>query len=73
MSKRFIPLEVVLDRICISKSQLYRKIEAGEFPAAVPLGPQKVAFLEAEIDRWMADRLLACPATIKMRDQRQSG
>ena len=49
MPKRFICLEVVLDRVCLSKSQIYRKIHTGEFPQPVPLGPQKVAFLEADL------------------------
>jgi prophage regulatory protein len=59
VSSRFIPLSVVLDRVCLSKSELYRKIQAGEFPPAIPLGPQKVVFLEAEVERWMAERLQA--------------
>ncbi len=59
MSKRFISLDVVLDRVCLSKSQIYRKIHAGEFPQPVPLGPQKVAFLERDVDGWMAERLEA--------------
>lgn len=59
MPNRFIPLDVVLDRVCMSKSQLYRKIQAGEFPRGIPLGSQKIAFLESEIDRWMSERLEA--------------
>ena len=49
----------VLDRICLSKTHLYRKINAGQFPRPVPLGPWKVAFLESEIEAWMAARLQA--------------
>jgi prophage regulatory protein len=59
MPDRFLPLCVVLDRICLSKSQLYRKISAGEFPRAIPLSSQKVGFLEAEVEQWMAERLNA--------------
>ena len=49
----------VLDRICLSKTHLYRKINAGQFPRPVPLGPQKVAFLESEIEAWISERLKA--------------
>lgn len=59
MSDRFISMSEVLDRICLSKTHLYRKINAGQFPRPVPLGPQKVAFLESEIDEWMEARLHA--------------
>ncbi len=59
MSDRFISMSEVLDRICLSKTHLYRKINAGQFPRPVPLGPQKVAFLESEIEDWMAARLHA--------------
>ena len=59
MGDRFISMSEVLDRICLSKTHLYRKINAGDFPRPVPLGPQKVAFLESEIEDWMAARLRA--------------
>jgi prophage regulatory protein len=59
MGDRFISMSEVLDRICLSKTHLYRKINAGQFPRPVPLGPQKVAFLESEIETWIAARLQA--------------
>jgi prophage regulatory protein len=59
MGDRFISMNEVLDRICLSKTHLYRKINAGQFPRPVPLGPWKVAFLESEIEAWMAARLQA--------------
>lgn len=59
MTDRFISTDEVLDRVCLSKTHLYRKINAGEFPRPVPLGPQKVAFLESEIEEWMVGRLRA--------------
>ena len=59
MGDRFISVSEVLDRICLSKTHLYRKINSGQFPRPVPLGPQKVAFLESEIEDWMAARLHA--------------
>ncbi|MDX8494625.1 AlpA family transcriptional regulator [Mesorhizobium sp. VK22B] len=57
MSERFISMAEVIDRVSFSKTHIYRKIAAGTFPRPVPLGPQKVAFLEREIDEWIADRI----------------
>lgn len=56
---RFITLEEVLDRVCISKTHLYSLINKGSFPKQVPLGSFKVAFLEQEIDAWIEQRLAA--------------
>ena len=56
MSDRLIPAVVVLDRVCMSRTQLYRLINAGEFPKPVPIGRQRVAFLEAEVAAWIENR-----------------
>jgi len=53
MSKRFISVKAVLDRVCLSRTELYDRIKAGSFPASIALGPQKVVFVESQIDSWM--------------------
>ncbi len=57
MSERLIPLVVVLDRVCMSRTQIYRLINAGEFPKPVPIGRQRVAFVETEVAAWIDNRL----------------
>jgi prophage regulatory protein len=42
MSDRLIPLSAVLERICISKTVLYRRINSGEFPKPVPIGQHRI-------------------------------
>lgn len=59
MAERFITMEQVRGRVALSKTEIYRKIKAGVFPRPVPLGPQKVAFVESEVAAWMEDRLRA--------------
>lgn len=60
MSKnRFITIEDVIDRVCISRTHLYRLINEGKFPKQVPLGRFKIAFLEREVDEWIEERLSA--------------
>lgn len=56
---RFITVEEVIDRVCISRTYLYRLINNGKFPKQIPLGPYKVAFLESEVEKWIEDRLSA--------------
>jgi prophage regulatory protein len=57
MADRFISVKEVLNRICLSRTELYDRINAGTFPQSVALGPQKVVFVEAEVDAWMQARI----------------
>lgn len=59
MTDRLLSTHAVLDRICISKTELYRKINSGEFPRPVPVGRHRVAFLEAEVADWIVARVKA--------------
>lgn len=40
-----------------SRAAIYAEIRAGTFPEPVPIGMNSVAWLEAEVDQWIADRL----------------
>lgn len=59
MTHRLLSMRDVLARICISKSRLYRSINCGEFPRPVPIGRHRVAFVESEVESWIADRMEA--------------
>jgi prophage regulatory protein len=39
--------------ISYSKPHLYRLIKAGKFPRPVPLGENRIGFVEAEIEGWL--------------------
>lgn len=47
----------VLSRVGLSKSTLYEMTTAGEFPGPIPIGRQAVAWLETEVDAWIASRI----------------
>ncbi len=57
MNHRLLPFAVVLDRVGMSRTQLYRLINAGEFPKPVRIGRLRVAFLEEEVNAWIAARI----------------
>jgi prophage regulatory protein len=59
MAEKFLSLREVLGLTSLSKTHTYRLINAGNFPRPVPLGPHRVAFLESEVEAWMAARLQA--------------
>ena len=41
----------------LSRSSLYRKIQAGEFPAPVRLGKRAVGWNSKAVERWINDRI----------------
>lgn len=62
-----------------SRSAIYDGIRQGTFPAPVPIGGKSVAWLEEEVDSWIAhcleqrkrQRLENCPAPLRMTAQPQ--
>lgn len=52
--KRLIRIKDVLDRIPVSRSQLYNMIAAGELPKQLHIcGGQAAFWVESEIDEWI--------------------
>lgn len=43
--------------IHLSKTQLWRLMRRGLFPRTVPVGLKRRAWVEAEIDEWIRDRV----------------
>ena len=41
----------------LSRSEIYRRIVNGEFPAQVKIGVRASAWSSAEIDHWVAERI----------------
>lgn len=54
---RLVTLGEVLNRIPYSKVHVYRLMASGEFPKQVEVGPQRVAWVEQEVDDWIAERV----------------
>lgn len=52
-------LSKVQERTGLSRSTLYAYMRAGQFPEPVTISSRCVAWVEAEIDRWIADRIAA--------------
>ena len=39
-----------------SRVQIWRDVQAGQFPAPIDLGPNSVGWYEDEVDEWLASR-----------------
>lgn len=51
---KFLRLQQVRELTGLSRSAIYA---AADFPKPVPIGPRAVAWVEAEVQRWMAERV----------------
>lgn len=56
---RFLRMLDVRNKTGLSKSSIYDLMAQGKFPKTVRLGGRSVAFVEAEVDAWMAERVAA--------------
>jgi prophage regulatory protein len=52
-----IRLEAVRARTGLSRSTLYAYMREGRFPQPVAISQRCVAWIESEIDAWIADRI----------------
>lgn len=50
---RLLRLPDVIERTGLSRRTIYRKMNAGEFPASVKLGANAVAWRQSQIEAWM--------------------
>ena len=52
-------------RTGLARSSIYEKMANGEFPEPVSLGDRAVAWVEAEVDAWIAERVAKRDAGVR--------
>jgi prophage regulatory protein len=50
-------LPEVCRRVSASRSEIYRRVQAGTFPAPIKLGERASAWAEHEVSAWIAARI----------------
>lgn len=63
MTHRIIRLPEVKGRTGLSRSTIYRYIDAGAFPKPVSLGARAVGWIESQVSDWINERLRASSNT----------
>ena len=53
MAKRFLRMKELCSKVGLSRSQIYKLINDGQFPKMSKLGDRVSFWLEEEIDEWM--------------------
>ncbi|MBP4033279.1 AlpA family transcriptional regulator [Aeromonas sp. PrichA-15] len=61
VAARLIRIREVMNKTGLSKSGVYDLMNAGQFPKSIRLSDtgRTVAFIEAEVDSWIAARIVA--------------
>ena len=60
-SQRLLRLKQVQEKVPVSKPEIYRRVKNGTFPQPVRLSQSVVAWVESEIDQWIAARMSERP------------
>ncbi len=50
-------LPEVISRTGRSRSRIYSDLQTGSFPRPINIGPRAVAWVESEVDQWIAARI----------------
>jgi len=56
-TRRLIRLNEVCKKTGLPKAGVYKRMKEGIFPDRVPLGGRAVAWVESEIDAWIASQI----------------
>jgi len=57
MSNVILRLPTVKTRTGLSRSTIYLRVAAGNFPKPISLGARAVGWLDSEIDAWLANQI----------------
>lgn len=53
---KLLKLKDIITMTSLSKSSIYRQVNAGTFPMPVRIGPRSVAWVVSEIESWIGER-----------------
>lgn len=67
MPKRLLTMNQVLERVPVSRQQIYAWISKGSFPRQIRLSENRVAWLEADIEEWIDGMI---EATVEKRTKK---
>lgn len=53
---KILRIKDVISKVSLGQSTIYRMIAQGDFPKPIPLAPNRVGWVESEINEWLAER-----------------
>lgn len=67
-NQRFIRRKEVQAKTGLGASSIYAMMKQGKFPKAITLSERRVAWIESDVDSWIADRIASHKASIAMME-----
>lgn len=67
-SNRLIRRTEVQSKTGLGASSIYAMMKQGKFPQCISLSERRVAWLESDIDQWVAERVASHKATSAMTE-----
>jgi prophage regulatory protein len=65
MPDRILRIRAVLARTGLSRSTLYRKIQAGSFPPQIKIAERCAGWRESDLERWLANPMFYDHAEVR--------
>jgi prophage regulatory protein len=59
MTHKMIRLPTVIEQTGLSRSSIYLRMKNNKFPQSISLGDRAIAWLEADIEQWLEDKITA--------------
>ena len=55
--ERLLKVKEVMDRVGLSRSQIYRLMDVGEFPLQISVGGRGASWVASEIEEWIQQKI----------------
>jgi len=65
---RLIRRKEVQSKTGLGASSIYAMMHRGEFPKAISISERRVAWIESDVDQWIAERVASHKAAIAMME-----
>ena len=65
-NSRFIRRKEVQAKTGLGASSIYAMMKQGKFPKAITLSERRVAWIESDVDQWIAERIAIHKVSIAM-------
>jgi prophage regulatory protein len=56
-TNQFLRMPQLKQKVALSRSQIYRLIQQGEFPKPIKLGDKIAVWVDSEINEWMTTKV----------------
>jgi prophage regulatory protein len=54
--KRVLSQQAVLEKVPVSRTTLWRMERTGDFPKRMKISPNRIGWLETDVDAWLEER-----------------